>query len=243
MNRFTNGRDRALPFEELLRRLRQAADRERVNTRGGDAFKSADVISLAQWRATRKSARRLSPNILEQLPLHARIAALAEDVRSKRDQYRGIEPHALAELLGICSSQQPDGKWAFIWFQPRIPFDDIVSRSDRLEWMYELKEHVGETRYAELEAEADAVNAGKKDFQGEFLTVWEKQKIEQLFTEKELSDGGRYCLGFFTIKSSNGAILRFEALIEDDGSCIALRTPYDEHDGLFTNLDDGIVDI
>jgi len=56
MGRFKKEREHALPFEELLHQLRQAADRE---GQVGDAFRYADVINLEAWRAARKSARRL----------------------------------------------------------------------------------------------------------------------------------------------------------------------------------------
>jgi len=55
MGRFRKERELALPFEELLRQLCQAADRER---RVDDAFRNADIISLDAWRATRKCPRR-----------------------------------------------------------------------------------------------------------------------------------------------------------------------------------------
>jgi hypothetical protein len=173
--------------------------------------------------------------------LDARIAAIAEDVRSKKDQYRGIDPHELAELLGIDTSRHPDRDWDFIRFQRRVPFEEIVSVGDGPLWMYRLKECVDFARYAEIEAEADAVYDEKKELNSEFLTAPEKRTIEQWWMQEKLSDGGTL-LAFFNVRASNGDILKFEAFIEDDGGCIELKTPYDERDGLFTNLDDGVCD-
>ena len=44
-----------------------------------------------------------------------RIAAVAVDVRSKRDEYRLIDPHELAWLLGIDDADKPGGDWKFVW--------------------------------------------------------------------------------------------------------------------------------
>ena len=95
--------------------------------------------------------------------LEARIAAIAEDVRSKKDQYRGIEPHELAELLGIVTSWHPDGEWQRVRFHRHVPFEECIEWKGPEGCLYLLKEHVPKTRYAELEAEADAISAGTKN--------------------------------------------------------------------------------
>jgi hypothetical protein len=43
---------------------------------------------------------------LEDMPLADRIAAVAADVDSKRDEFQSIEGHALASLLGIDDAEQ-----------------------------------------------------------------------------------------------------------------------------------------
>jgi hypothetical protein len=48
-------------------------------------------------------------------------------------------------------------------------------------------------------------------------------------------------LAYYSIPSTVGDLL-FEALIEDDGACIHLKTPYDHRDGEFTNLDECVTD-
>jgi hypothetical protein len=39
-----------------------------------------------------------------------------------------------------------------------------------------------------------------------------------------------------------GGDLLFEGVTEDDGACIDLKTPYDQRDGKFLNLDDCVTD-
>src|SRR5262249_25561285 len=52
---------------------------------------------------------------LEAMTLTKRIAAVAMDVGSKRDEYRLIDPHGLASLLGIDDADKPGGDWKFVW--------------------------------------------------------------------------------------------------------------------------------
>jgi hypothetical protein len=44
---------------------------------------------------------------LEDMPLADRIAAVAADVDSKWDEFRSIDTHELASLLGIVDADQP----------------------------------------------------------------------------------------------------------------------------------------
>ena len=52
---------------------------------------------------------------LEAMTFSKRIAAVAVDVISKRDEYRLIDPHELAWLLGIDDADKPGGDWKFVW--------------------------------------------------------------------------------------------------------------------------------
>ena len=52
---------------------------------------------------------------LEAMTLTKRIAAVTVDVGSKRDEYRLIDPHELAWLLGIDDTDKPGGDWKFVW--------------------------------------------------------------------------------------------------------------------------------
>lgn len=44
---------------------------------------------------------------LEGMPLDDRITAVAQDVVAQLDRYRVLDPHMLAELLGIDDSWKP----------------------------------------------------------------------------------------------------------------------------------------
>ena len=49
-------------------------------------------------------------------------------------------------------------------------------------------------------------------------------------------------LGYYanqSVKASSGAELDFEATLEDDGSCLEIKTPYDQRDGRFLDTSDG----
>ena len=52
---------------------------------------------------------------LEAMTLTKRITEVAVDVGSKRDEYRLIDPHELAWLLGIDDADKPGGDWKFVW--------------------------------------------------------------------------------------------------------------------------------
>ena len=49
------------------------------------------------------------------MPLAERMAAVTEDVRTKRDEFHQIAPNKLAEVLGVPESRRPTDKhWSFI---------------------------------------------------------------------------------------------------------------------------------
>jgi hypothetical protein len=108
---------------------------------------------------------------LETMTLAKRIAAVAVDVASKRDEYRSIDPHDLAWLLGIDDANKPGGDWKFIW----------------------------------------NVTPGR-------------------------------ILAYHYINAPHGRTLVFEALIEDDGRCADLKTPYHERDGAFDELSECLIE-
>jgi hypothetical protein len=56
---------------------------------------------------------------LQDMPLADCIAAVVTDVNSKRDEYRSIDGHELASLLGIDDAGNPGPDWSFSWIVPR----------------------------------------------------------------------------------------------------------------------------
>ena len=69
----------------------------------------------------------------------------------------------------------------------------------------------------------------------------EKNVIVEVLYEDELEGGN--VIARTSVKGTEGNELMFEGLIEDDGDCIDLLTPYDRRDGDFVNLDKCIYDM
>jgi hypothetical protein len=163
---------------------------------------------------------------LENMTLPERIAAIAADRDSERDEYREIAPHELALLLDIGDADRPGRDWKFERFVQHVPVEDIVESWD-LEYAIDLlKPHVTTTRYGELTELLDIAT----------LTNDEKHIVEQLYMESESKNSCYHAVAHYTIKVPNGDDLIFEASIEDDGGCIDLMTPYDERDGKFVHI-------
>ena len=79
---------------------------------------------------------------LEDMSLAECIAAVAEDVASKRDEYRSIDPHELARLLGINAHQPGGDDWKFVGILPRLSAREIFLRRDEEFILELLKLHV-----------------------------------------------------------------------------------------------------
>jgi len=87
---------------------------------------------------------------LEAMPLADRIAAVAADVDSKQDEFRSIDAHELASLLGIEDAWKPSADWSFSWFVKREPVDSILDRWGE-EFIVELlQSQLTPERYKEL---------------------------------------------------------------------------------------------
>jgi hypothetical protein len=103
-----------------------------------------------------------------------------------------------------------------------------------------LLQHITPERYEELSSKFKTPKENERKLRPEsfdFLTKNEKEKIEQLYMEKEANDiSGSYKLEYYTIKAPGGKKLTFEISIGDSGDPFDLKTPYDERDGRFTDL-------
>jgi hypothetical protein len=177
---------------------------------------------------------------LRKMPLAERIAAVAADLKSKRDEYRTIDAHELASLLGIDDAYRPGAAdhWRMVGFVPRLTVREIL-----LQWNIEfipdlLQSHVAAKRCDEIAEKIEMLHQKGKLERGSlnFLTKAEKRNIENLYMKKEMkSNGPTRVLAFYTVKAPHRQKLTFEALIEDDGACVDLKTPYDKRDGKFTD--------
>ena len=72
------------------------------------------------------------------------------DVASKRDEYRSIDPHELAEFLGIDDADKPGGDWKFVWYVTPKPIEDIFDWGNEGYALELLQPHVTAERYEEL---------------------------------------------------------------------------------------------
>ena len=113
--------------------------------------------------------------------------------------------------------------------------------SEILGW---LEEHVGakrfkalETAFAKLEEEADELSF-------DFLTAKERAVVEDTIAQDRLEgvqSNGMNCVACYCVKRRRIELL-FEGVIEDDGTCLDLKTPYDHRDGKFLDLADCEID-
>jgi hypothetical protein len=177
---------------------------------------------------------------LKDMRLADRIAAVAADVDSKQDEFRSIDAHELANLLGIEDAERPGDDWNFGWFILRVPVDDILDQWNE-EFIDELlQSQLTPERYKELCSKIDLQQKDNAKIL-EFLTDGEKLKIEEHYMEREAKyPESACCSADISIEAPHGKTLTFQALIEDDGACIELKTPYDERDGKFTDYSDDL---
>lgn len=181
---------------------------------------------------------------LEAMSVDSRIAAVAADVASKRDEYREIECFDLASLLGIDNARELQGEWKYVWYIPRISSEEICEQWD-WDFLRELLEpHVTEERLETLAEHFEAcgkVDIGDGRVKNDLLTENEKKTLERAYMEYVNGAFDAKCVAYLTIESSNNTQLTFQAYVEDDGGCVDLLTPYDERDGKFTNLSDALI--
>ena len=195
---------------------------------------------MAKKKPMKKPAVGIDPAPLKSLlsmPLALRIATVAQDVKTSRDAFRDINPHDLADALGVPDSRRPtDHDWFFTHYAEKQTLEEYGERSSEIVlWMEGL---VSEDRFKDLVEKSANLNSDSAS-EFDFLKMKERQNIEELIAEKALEsniENGICCVAHHEIAVSN-VKLQFEAYIEDDGACIDLMTPYDERDGKFKNLD------
>lgn len=178
---------------------------------------------------------------LKTLAIQDRINTVYADVQSRQDLYREIEPHILAELLGISDADSPGSDWLKIKIAERQIIDRAVSDKPQDFVLVErLISKVSPDRREVLENLLETfedTNSGDLSL----LLPEEIEILERFRQEDELSYSDNV-IAQFSIKTANGSVMKFEAFIEDDGACIHLLTPYDERDGKFFDLTDCLVD-
>lgn len=179
-------------------------------------------------------------NELLAMSLSERIAAVCKDLATRKDVFRRVDPFDLAQALGVPEAETPACGWRRTQFAERRSVEahaECVSPISEI--VYLLEGGVSAERFAILERTFAGMDADVHPT-FEFLTKHERELIEEAIVTEDLesnASNGMNCLAHYTVATNAGPGLRFEALLEGDGSCVVLRTPYDERDGKFTNLE------
>ncbi len=177
------------------------------------------------------------------LSVEERIAAVAEDVASGKMYFASIEAHDLAELLGVPQPEQPDDSWSRTIFAERRTLEEYVDLDEGI--LGEIPDMVdgfaSDERLAAISAKCNA-HAEGSIHSFDFLQPEERKRLLEQLEEKALErlrDNGIGCVATYCVEHGDHE-LWFEGDIEDDGSCIDLRGPYDGVDGSGRNPDEWV---
>jgi hypothetical protein len=180
---------------------------------------------------------------LSNLSVEERIAAVAKDVASGKKRFASIEAHDLAKLLGVPQPDQPDDSWSRTIYAERQTIEEYIDLDDGIldEIPYMLDGCASEKRIAAVAAKCKACADGSID-SFDFLKPKERALILKELEERELEsrrDNGIGCVATYCVAHDDHE-LWFEGEIEDDGSCIYLKGPYDGVDGSGRDPEDWI---
>ncbi len=170
------------------------------------------------------------------MSLMQRIAAVAHDVDSGADEFASLDPLDLAHALGIEQPENPATGWTFVSYADKRRVEEQADNRGSVEGFVDhLKGNVPDARFKELKSKFEALEElGEWEFS--FLGDQEREIIEQALAEDDLEgnqSNGMNCIANYTVHGAEGVELNFEGLVEDDGVCFELKTPYDERDGKF----------
>ena len=180
---------------------------------------------------------------LNKLSVAERIAAVAEDVVSGKKCFASIETHDLADLLDVPQPDQPDDSWSRTIYAERKTLEAYVDLDNGIisEIPNMLDGVSSAERIAAISARCDAYAEGSLH-SFDFLRPEEHKRLLEKLDEKALErlrDNGIGCVAIYCVEHGSNE-LWFEGDIEDDGSCIDLRGPYDGVDGSERNSDEWI---
>jgi len=168
-----------------------------------------------------------SSNPLQRLlamPPAERIEAIIKDLVTREDQFRKIEPHDLAEAIGISDAGNPGGDWTFTQYGVKVPIEEYAELHDLAsELVYLIQDKVSSERFeALLNYSSDLDDVEKPGFH--FLTPEERELLEEAIGSEELRvnrDNGMCIIAHYSVQTPSGYRLSFEADIEGDGACIS----------------------
>lgn len=186
------------------------------------------------------------------IPIDQRLDTVLTDVSSRSDRYAAMDPHSLAESLGVPQPWNPAGGWDYIRYYPWPTFDQWcedadLDRATQLDYFTacfnaDRLQHLTKQNMADKEPHVAHRFLGTSAVEEECI----RRMIEnrEWISEVELANcsEGNPVIARYELKTASGEALRFEGEIEDDGACIFLRTPYDDRDGRFVDLTDSATD-
>lgn len=177
---------------------------------------------------------------LLKLSMANRRAAVARDVGRRAPRYRDIPAHDLAKALGVPNPGHPGADWEFTTYAEIMTVEEYVSwtMTPVSELIYLIEDSVDPERFQQLSELSESLDDDEvRDFS--FLRKEERESLELAIAEQQLernSSNGICCIAQCSVETPTGHYLQFEGDIEDDGTCIHLRTPYDKRAGKFCNL-------
>jgi hypothetical protein len=202
--------------------------------------RSGSVDANARSESSAHSPARVALQSLLSMDMEQRREEIARDLRRRRARYRDIEPHDLAEALGVPQPDLPcSGDWSFTTYAEIVSVEEYAKCCDPAsEIVYIIQHKVSAERFQQLLELSEGLDAtDSPSFQ--FLSKEERTLLELAIAEEELEGAqmnGTNTIAHYSLETTSGATLTFEACIEDDGTCIHLRTPYDERAKRFKDL-------
>lgn len=206
-----------------------------------DTFeRSAPTMSSRKPHRTSTAAADASGlQTLLALPLCERREAVARDLRRQTPQFNAIPAHDLADALGVPEPWRPGGGWSFTRYAPIVSVEEYArDNSPASELVYMIEKTISAERFQQLLKHSESLDDSENP-SFPFLTKVERSRLEQAIAEEQMeanASNGMNCIASCSVASESGAVLEFEGDVEDDGTCIDLRTPYDQRAKRFKDL-------
>jgi hypothetical protein len=171
---------------------------------------------------------------LENLPLEDRIRAVGEDVYSKRNKFAKLDVFVLADLLEVPDPDRPGDDWSRSVYAEKRTLEEYIDLDSGLaeELADMLPSSTSPNRAEIVREKCEAYLAGEIDSL-DFLNDQERECLIEQLGERDLQsmmDNGIGGVATYCV-SDDDYELWFEGEIEDDGSCVYLKGPYDDIEG------------
>jgi DNA invertase Pin-like site-specific DNA recombinase len=118
------------------------------------------------------------------MPLADRIAAVSEDVRKSTDEFRKVNPHKLAEALGVPTTKRPNrSDWAFIHYAWKRSLEEYAYECGKLsDCVFLVKDNISPQLFESLVGKSPALD----ELQLDILTQEERREFEQALAFDDL---------------------------------------------------------